>query len=188
MRKAKAGLIVIILLIGFATTLSFNNHINAQPARFFQGDFEFGPILGTVMDKNGKLDWILTGEWRSSLLNDNASANNESQVFNAAIDMLRPNGTERHTHTITEFRVLNASQSNSNGTVYSGTSVISLKNGPVLDVPTTIKAFNSTVLSIFMDPTKVGHHFGEGEIYGIVAPQQQQQHYQSQSGHQNNKR
>lgn len=177
MKKAKAGLVVILLLVGFASMLSINNYINAQPARLYHSEFKFGPILGAAMDKNGKLEWILAGEWRSSLLNNDTAGKNASQIFNAAIDMVRPNGTERHTHTITEFKIVNSSQSDSNGTIYSGTSAISLRNGTGLDIPTTIKVFNNTVISIFIDPNKVEHHFGEGEIYGIVAHPQNFTHH-----------
>lgn len=185
MNKVKSGLAILLLLVGFASTMSINNSLNAQPPRLSSSDYKFGPLLGAMMDKNGKLEWIISGEWRSSLLNNYTVSNNASQVFNAAIDMIRPNGTERHTHTITEFKVLNVSQTNSNGTVYSGNSAISLMGGPVLNVPTTIKVFNNTVISILLDPTKVKQHFGEGEIYGIVSqPRHVEQHNENSNSKQ----
>jgi hypothetical protein len=35
-------------------------------------------------------------------------------------------------------------------------------------VPTEIKIFNNNVVSIWFDPAKVNHQFGESPTYGVV--------------------
>jgi hypothetical protein len=52
---------------------------------------------------------------------------------------------------------------------YSGLSTVTLKAGPAKDVPTEIKILNNNVISLWFDPTKVNHHFGESPICGVVA-------------------
>ena len=59
-------------------------------------------------------------------------------------------------------------QTYSNTTVYNGTSTISMKEGPVDEVPTGIKVMNKSVLSIWLNPESVKDHFGDDLIYGIV--------------------
>jgi hypothetical protein len=43
--------------------------------------------------------------------------------------MVKPDGTARHTHTLTDFVVVNVSHPDDNSTLYNGTSTLSLKDG-----------------------------------------------------------
>jgi hypothetical protein len=84
--------------------------------------------------------------------------------------MIKPDGTGRHTHVLTEFVVLNTiSTDNGNYTNYNGTSTISLREGTAVDVPTIIqKSNNDSVLMITINPESVDYHFGNSSlIYGI---------------------
>ena len=82
--------------------------------------------------------------------------------------MIKPDGTVKHTHALTNFVLSNSSNTDSNTTVYNGTSTISLKEGPVNEVPTSVKVMNNCVLSIWLNPESVKDHFGDDLIYGIV--------------------
>ena len=76
----------------------------------------------------------------------------------------------RHTHILTDFVVLNTtSTGNGNYTNYNGTSTISLREGPAVDVPTTIqKSNNDSVFIITINSESVDYHFGNSSlIYGI---------------------
>ena len=146
--------------------------VNALPFDFLDKTYVFGPITGVAEEKNGTISWVLAGVWRSSLPSSNDTSSNDTGAsFNAAIEMVRPDGSGRHTHTITDFTLLNSSsQTGANSTYYNGTSTVSLKDGPALDIPTSIKFSNNNILTIWMDPESVDHHFGESpSIFGIVA-------------------
>jgi hypothetical protein len=82
--------------------------------------------------------------------------------------MVRLNGTAQHTHAITNFILTNSSQPNNITEVFNGTSTASLREGPVTDIPTSIKIMGDTVINIWLDPVKVKNHFGETPIYGFM--------------------
>ena len=67
--------------------------------------------------------------------------------------MIKPDGTGRHTHTLTDFIVNSTSKDDqNNSTIHNGTSTISLREGPVIDIPTAvIKSNNRNMFKIFID-------------------------------------
>jgi len=164
-----------------------------QP-RFAQaGNFSFGPIASIQNNESGQPAWIVVGTWRGNLLSFNetaatstaaGSANGTTQngtngnrsnvaVFNANFRMIMLNGSAPHSHVITNFILSNMS-SNENGTeTYSGNSTVSMREGPLLDVPTIIKV-SGEVISIFPEPSAVNQHFGNTPIYGAVIPEESQ--------------
>jgi hypothetical protein len=84
-------------------------------------------ISGLSENESSAVNWIMIGNWRLSISNDTSIQNNQSSdVFNAAIEMVKPDGTTRHTHTMTDFVVLNMSHPDNNSTPYNRTSKISL--------------------------------------------------------------
>ena len=86
-------------------------------------------LLDFSENESGAVDWIIIGNWRLNIANDMDIQNNKtSDVFNAAIEMIKPDGTARHTHTLTDFVVLNVSHPDNNSTLYNGTSTISLQS------------------------------------------------------------
>ena len=169
------SLITSLMLIGY-----LSNSVNAIPSDLLNHKDFFGPLVGVVENETGEVDWVMTGTWRSILANDtianineNATQYNQSSgAFKAAIEMIKPDGTGRHTHTLTDFVILNTTRSdNSNSTIFSGTSTISLRDGPAVDIPTTIKRSNNgNVFVIGIDPESVDYHFGKSPlILGITA-------------------
>lgn len=85
--------------------------------------------------------------------------------------MIRPDGSARHTHTLTDFTLLDiSSESGSNSTIFNGTSTVSLADGPALDIPTSVKLSNDDLITIWIEPTSVNNHFGDSSnMFGIVA-------------------
>jgi hypothetical protein len=92
-----------------------------------------------------------------------------SPTFNSTFYMIKTDGTSKHTHSIYDFK-LNADpiiNTSNNSTLLNGTSTVTMKEGPVKDVPTQIKLLGNSVISILLEPTKVNNHFGSGgPIYG----------------------
>ena len=166
-------ILVVIMIGGFAFIGVIATTTLALPLDFLDNTYVFGPITGLTQDNNGTIDWVLAGVWRASLPDaTDASSNTNSSSFNAAIEMIRPDGTGRHTHTLTDFVILNTTRSDdSNSTIFNGTSTISLRDGPAVDIPTTIQRSNSgNVFAIMIDPESVNYHFGKSPlILGITA-------------------
>jgi hypothetical protein len=87
--------------------------------------------------------------------------------FDASFSMVMLNGSARHTHSISNSSLIDVKDENRTVS-YSGLSTVTLKAGPAKDVPTEIKIFNNNAISMWFDPVKVNHHFGESPIYGVV--------------------
>lgn len=175
MQNYVAFIFAFMLISGFAFAfVGLICHVAmALPLDYLNRTYVFGPITGITEDGNDNTDWVLAGVWRSSLSNstDVSSNNVNATAFNAAIEMIRPDGTDRHNHTLTDFSLLNSSsQSGTNSTYFNGTSTVSLADGPALDIPTSVKLSNNNIITIWMDPESVDRHFGESPtIFGIVS-------------------
>jgi hypothetical protein len=138
----------------------------------------FGIISSVQNDASGQPAWVVSGHWTSALLGNNSV--NASQLtgnstvliggspFDTQIQMLRLNGTAGHTHTITNFVLANASQPDNMTKIFNGTSTASMMQGPVADIPTSIRIMGDKVISIWLDPTKIESHYGNTSIYGLV--------------------
>jgi hypothetical protein len=137
-------------------------------------NYTFGAISSVQDDNTGKPAWILTGFWKTNLL-DNTTQTSDANtsttgvpVFSASFRMIMTNGSAMHTHTITNFILKNISMPNKSTIVFNGTASASLKEGIVSDVPISIKVMNDRVISIWLDPAKVKNHYGNTPIFGIV--------------------
>jgi hypothetical protein len=152
------------------------------------GNFSFGPVASIQNNESGQPAWVVTGFWRGNLFsfNDttiatttengdgNASSVAAAAVFNANLRMIMLDGSEAHTHVITNFRLSNVSSNNENGTtMYTGNSTISMPEAALEDVPTTIKV-SGEIISIFPNPSSVDEHYGNTPIYGVVLPEEDQ--------------
>jgi hypothetical protein len=161
------------------------------PQRLFgrANNFTFGPIASIQNNESGHPAWLVIGHWRGNLLSfketantatlstaastQNVSNNNNntsrlnSAIFNADMRMIMLNGSGPHTHVLTNFKLSKVSFGPNGTTTYLGNSTISMREGPVADVPTTIKV-TGEIISIFPDPSKVKDHFGNTPIYGAI--------------------
>ncbi|VFJ14399.1 conserved protein of unknown function [Candidatus Nitrosocosmicus franklandus] len=176
MKNLNTVLVIALLMSGLLSIGQTSNWIFAIPSDLLNHKYVFGPLVGITENDTGNVDWVLTGNWRSILTNDvfenTTYFNQSSGSFKAAIEMIKPDGTGRHTHTLTEFVVLNATQDpDNNSTIFNGTSTISLSEGPVVEVPTTIeRSSNGNIFIVTIDPESVDYHFGNSSlIYGISA-------------------
>ena len=89
-----------------------------------------------------KPTWIVSGVFRMDKMNTT------SPVFNATFYMIKTNGTASHQHTISDFKLNGTPTITSNSTIFNGTSTITMKNGPVKDVPTSISFMDGSAVSI----------------------------------------
>jgi hypothetical protein len=78
-------------------------------------------------------------------------------------------GSAMHKHAISNFSLSDVSSQN-NTTLYKGTVTVTLKDGPVKEVPIEKKAMNNHVITLTLDATKTNNHFGDTPIYGIIPP------------------
>lgn len=91
-----------------------------------------------------------------------------SGKFVASFDMVRTNGSAMHQHQIYNFTLTEISMPENGTAVFNGTSTITLKDGPVSNVPTSVTDMGNNALSIYLDPAAVNNHFGNTPIYGTI--------------------
>jgi hypothetical protein len=148
--------------------------IPAQNDIIQPGLYARGTIASLQNDKDGKPAWLVSGIWRGSLTNMTSNTmssllkNLPTATFNAVFNMVMLNGSALHKHQISNFILIGMSMPNEKTVVYNGTATITMKEGPVNDVPISIRTFDDNVISIWVDPAKTMNHFGNTPIYGTV--------------------
>jgi len=101
-------------------------------------------------------------------------------IFNTIFDMVRLDGAASHIHTISStFNLTGISNSVNNNSHLSSTTI----NGTTrlvtmglpnmmgvsnINVPVSVKIIDRSAFSLWIDPSKIGNHFGSTPIYGIV--------------------
>ena len=95
-----------------------------------------------------------------------ANINTADPIFNSTFYMIKTDGTAPHKHTISDFKLSGTPGVANNSTTFNGTSTVTMKDGPVKDVPTSIRFEDESSVSIWLDPTKTNNHFGSTAIYG----------------------
>ncbi len=119
---------------------------------------------GEIGEGGGKPDWIQSGRWIARI---HSSGEELTVGFKATIDMVRPDGSAMHRHLVSSFRLSNVSASEDNSTiVFQGTAIITMADGPVADVPLTLKVYDESLLEILIGPDRVDGHFGANPMYG----------------------
>ena len=145
------------------------------------------PIASLQNDENGNPTWIVSGLWEGSLSRDNKTQGNQSATpmnttttatatgslpnatFHSKVNMVMTNGSAMHDHEIYDFSLTDMSMPNNSTAVYNGTATITMRQGPVPDVPVSIKTMDNNAISIWADPTKINNHFGNTPIFGTIA-------------------
>jgi hypothetical protein len=146
--------------------------VSAQPTHpgyRTQGSFQFGNIASIQNDNEGKPAWLLSGHWKSNLLNMSGNDQSNTSVFSTSFEMVMLDGKNSHTHALTNFNLANKSTEQNSTQVLTGTSSVSLREGMAQDIPTTIKFIGDKLVTIWVDPAKVDNHFGDTPIYGTIA-------------------
>jgi hypothetical protein len=157
---------------------SHHNKMMMQP-----GLYALGTIASLQNDENDNPTWIVSGLWEGSLSMDNnktqgnqsATANTTAgtgglpnATFHMKVNMVMTNGSAMHDHEIYDFKLAKMSMPDKTTIVYNGTATVTLRQGPVPDVPIGIRSMESNVLSIWVDPTKTNNHFGNTPIFGTI--------------------
>jgi hypothetical protein len=145
------------------------------------GEYAGGTISSIQNDEKGSPAWIVSGLWKGALTNNDGSnqdvstpniSNNNNNIPTAALeaefDMVMLNGSALHKHNIYNFTVTDITKVDDKNYQVNGTATITMKDGPVNNVPLNIKAMNNNVISILVDPSKVNNHFGNTPIYGVI--------------------
>ncbi len=166
---------------------SHQNKMLMQP-----GLYAFGTIASLQNDENGNPTWIVSGIWKGSLSMGNetqgvggnqtnttsAAANATSTTggpvnatFNSKFNMVMTNGSAMHDHEIYNFKLASMSNPNNTTSVFNGTATITMRQGPLENVPFSIKRIDNNVISIWADPTMINNHFGNTPIFGTIGKQ-----------------
>jgi hypothetical protein len=147
------------------------------------GVYSSGTIASLQNNKDGKPAWVVSGLWRGSLTNitsaemmSSSNANNTTTsktnlpiaTFNSVFNMVMLNGSALHKHQISNITLTRISMPDKKTVVYNGTATITMKEGPVNDVPISIRTLSDNVISIWLDPAKTMNHFGNTPIYGTI--------------------
>jgi hypothetical protein len=94
-------------------------------------------------------------------------ANKTDAGFYSIFNMVMTNGSAPHIHKIYNATVNNMTKQGNN-TVFYGAVSITMKDGPVENVPTQVTIANNNTIAISMDPSKLNNHFGNTPIYGLI--------------------
>ena len=148
------------------------------------GQYAGGTIASIQNDENGAPAWILSGLWKGALTNtpdksnqdfstptvsnNNDDNNLPTASLEAEFDMVMLNGSALHQHTIYNFTLADIMKIDDNNYQANGTATLTMKDGPVTNVPLSIKSMNNNIISIWVDPTKVNNHFGNTPIFGLI--------------------
>jgi hypothetical protein len=145
--------------------------------REMMANHKWGMISSIQNNEQGQPAWIVAGHWMMELAsqNDTASSVTTGGIsniagFNAMLHMVMLNGSAMHSHEISNFTQVGDATFNgdTNSTTITGTATITMREGPVQDVQTTIEIAQDKVIAISPDPAALENHFGDTPIYGIV--------------------
>jgi hypothetical protein len=146
-------------------------------------DMTFGAISSIQNNEQGEPSWILSGHWITNIINKTMDSFNQtnSAKFDSWIYMVMLDGTAMHKHSISNFSLSDVSNQD-NATSYKGTVTVTLKDGPVEQVPIEIKVGNNHAIGLSLDAAKTNNHFGDTPIYGIIPPKADIMKMMSQMG------
>jgi hypothetical protein len=150
----------------------YSHHDNIMMMK--SGSYAFGTIASLQNDENGNPIWIVSGLYKASLSMNNktqdgaATGSLPNATLNSKFNMVMTNGSAMHDHKIYDFTLTDMSMPNNSTTVFNGTATITMRQGPVPDVPLSIKAMDNNAVSIWVDPTKIQNHFGNTPIFGTI--------------------
>jgi hypothetical protein len=153
---------LISVSLSLITGLSLNQAYSQNPSNSDPHVLK-GAITST--SNNGNTTdpaWILGGVYKFT------EFNSSSPVFNASFYMTKTDGTAEHIHSIYDLKLSGEPivNSSSNSTILNGTTTVTLKDGPVSNVPTQIELLDDSGIAISVDGNMTKNHFGTTPIYG----------------------
>lgn len=132
------------------------------------------------INNDGPTEWIISGHWMMEMTPQNDTANTATPNatmgrtsniagFNAILHMVMLDGSAMHNHEISNFTQAEEAMfdsSNTNTTTITGTATVTMREGPVPNVPTTIQIAQDQVIAISPEVAVLEKHFGITPIYG----------------------
>jgi hypothetical protein len=156
---AMAGLFIVFLNV--VPVLAYAQNSSPPSSTILSKNSVSGSLTSLQNDvATGKTNWIIGGVYK---MNNVKTAN---PTFNATFYMMKTDGTASHKHTVSDFKMSGKPIVANNSTTFNGTSTVTMKEGPVKDVPTSIKFTDESGVSLWFDPSKTKSHFGNTVIYG----------------------
>lgn len=122
-------------------------------------------IVTTTSNTTADPQYILSGDWNILASNGNITD------FRANFTMVSVNGTDRHTHSITNFmsNVVTPLILDIHGTTFTGESDITTdENVTWRAIQTTVTISRQDTVSITFNHNNVNRHFQNQPIYGVV--------------------
>ncbi|MGE0389117.1 MAG: hypothetical protein AB7P13_03175 [Candidatus Nitrosocosmicus sp.] len=134
-----------------------------------------GTIASIQNNESGEPTWILSGNWELLLpesLKGNKVNSSDATAFNAEFEMVRIDGTQRHIHTVSDFKITGI-QVTENTLVLDGWATV-LLNGPLKEAPVSISIQDQDLLKLWIKSTEAtpepkDYHFGKTPIYGVLS-------------------
>ena len=146
------GILTSTLLISLVAANAFASHEQDF------SNFYSGPIASS------NDNWILSGHWMGYL---NQSSPKDS-VVHSMFNMVMTNGSAPHIHKIGNATDISVTKEG-NKTVIEGNVSVTMKDGPISNIPTVITIANNNSITILPNPSKVNNHFGNATINGLVS-------------------
>ena len=110
-----------------------------------------GDIASLQYDSlNNETIWILGGIYKIKNLTS------ETLSFNASFYIVKTNGSSFHSHNVYDSKLrLTADNLIGNNSIFiNGTSAVTLRYDPVMNLPTSITLFGNSSISIWFEPAK----------------------------------
>jgi hypothetical protein len=145
----------------------------------------FGIISSIQNNEDGEPAWVVAGHWM--MANDTAASNDTEAAtnitdFHAGFYMTMLDGSAQHSHEIYNFTQEGDGTTQGNETTVTGTATVTLREGPVHDVPTDITISQGNIIAISVDQEATDGHFGDTPIYGMTITPEIISHVMSQMG------
>ena len=141
----------------------------------------WGMISSIQNNEQGQPAWVVAGHWmiemgsQNSTQDDTATSDTTGRInniagLNAMLHMVMLNGSAMHDHEISSFTQTGDTtfDSGTNSTTITGTATVTMREGPVPNVPITIEIAQDKVIAITPDPATLENHFGNTPIYGLL--------------------
>ncbi len=128
-----------------------------------------GQISSIQFGDGGQPEWIQSGIWviRMSPGPDPDQVPQISLI--ARMAMVMPDGNAMHEHSVYDFSATELSMEGNTTYVVEGTATVTMRDGPVAEVPVTIKVFGGSVIAFWIGPDRVDNHFGANPVYGTLS-------------------
>ncbi|TVP39262.1 hypothetical protein [Candidatus Nitrosocosmicus arcticus] len=150
--------IKILTTFAIVATLLSLSVTNAHASSGSLIDYEYG--YGPIASINN--DWVLAGNY----MGYGNPSNLSDSGFHATFSMVMKNGSAYHMHQISNATIDDV-RMDGNNTIMQGSVTVTMRDGPVSNVPTNWTINNNNTLAISMDPSNIDNHFGDTPIYGL---------------------